>query len=144
MMLFDYKNSLDSQTRKTMGTRSQESVFSLSVYARCHGFTRTIDMAKRSSTKTRYRLMRPITARENWHIVGAHLVSLSFEVKLKSSIRFEIDFKMADLQATECGRSMLLIGQSATGDSIESLCFFPCVLIIPSMLPSFFLSKVYT
>ena len=37
MMLFDYKNSLDSQTRKTMGIRSQESVFSLSVYARCHG-----------------------------------------------------------------------------------------------------------
>ena len=42
------------QTRKTMGTISQESGFSLSVYARCHGFTRTIDMAKRSSTKTRY------------------------------------------------------------------------------------------
>ena len=59
-MLFDYKNSLDSQTRKTMGTKSQESGFSLSVYARCHGFTRTIDMAKRSSTKTRYRLMRPV------------------------------------------------------------------------------------
>ena len=60
MMLFDYINSLDSQTRKTMGTRSQESGFSLSVFARCHGFTRTIDMAKRSSTKTRYRLMRPV------------------------------------------------------------------------------------
>ena len=57
---FDYINSLDSQTRKTMGTRSQESGFSLSVYARCHGFTRTIDMAKRSSTKTRYRLTRPV------------------------------------------------------------------------------------
>ena len=38
-MLFDYINSLDSQTRKTMGTRSQKSGFSLSVYARCHGFT---------------------------------------------------------------------------------------------------------
>ena len=59
-MLFDYINSLDSQTRKTMGTRSQESGFSLSVFACCHGFTRTIDMAKRSSTKTRYRLMRPV------------------------------------------------------------------------------------
>ena len=59
-MLFDYINSLDSQTRKTMGTRSQESGFSLCNYARCHGFTRTIDMAKRSSTKTRYRLMRPV------------------------------------------------------------------------------------
>ena len=55
-MLFGYKNSLDSLTRKTMGT----SGFSLSVYAHCHGFTRTIDMAKRSSTKTRYRLMRPV------------------------------------------------------------------------------------
>ena len=59
-MLFDYINSLDSQTRKTIGTRSQEPGFSLSVYARCHGFTRTIDMAQRSSTKTRYRLMRPV------------------------------------------------------------------------------------
>ena len=59
-ILFDYINSLDSQTRKTMGTRSQKSGFSLSVYGRCHGFTRTIDMAKRSSTKTRYRLMRPV------------------------------------------------------------------------------------
>ena len=59
-MLFDYINSLDSQDRKTMGTRSQETGFSLSVYARCHGFTRTIDMAQRSSTKTRYRLMRPV------------------------------------------------------------------------------------
>ena len=27
-MLFDYINSLDSQTRKTMGTRSQENAFS--------------------------------------------------------------------------------------------------------------------
>ena len=60
MMLFDYINSLDSQTRKTMGTSSQETGFSLSVYARCHGFTRTIDMALRSSTKTRYRSMRPV------------------------------------------------------------------------------------
>ena len=59
-MPFDYINSLDSQTCKTMGTRSQESCFSLSVYARCHGFSRTIDMAKRSSTKTRFRLMRPV------------------------------------------------------------------------------------
>ena len=59
-MLFDYINSLDSQNRETMGTRSQKSGFSLSVYVRCHGFTRTIDMAKRSSTKTRYRLMRPV------------------------------------------------------------------------------------
>ena len=59
-MLFDYINSLDSQTRKTMGTRSQEAGFSLSVYARCHGFSRTIDMAQFSSTKTRYRLMRPV------------------------------------------------------------------------------------
>ena len=49
-MLFDYINSLDSQTHKTMGTRSQEASFSLSVYARCHGFSRTIDMAQRSST----------------------------------------------------------------------------------------------
>ena len=39
-MLFDYINSLDSQTLKTMGTRSQETGFSLSVYAHCHGFTR--------------------------------------------------------------------------------------------------------
>ena len=70
--------------------------------------------------------------------MGAHLVSLSFVFNLKSSIRFELDFKMADLQATECGRCLLLIGQSATGDSIGSLCFLPCVLIIPSMLPSFF------
>ena len=38
-MLFDYINSLDSQTHKSMGTRSQETGFSLSVYARCHGFT---------------------------------------------------------------------------------------------------------
>ena len=60
MMLFDYKNSLDSQTRKTMAQDRRNLFFSLSVYARCHGFTRTIDMAKRSSTKTRYRLMRPV------------------------------------------------------------------------------------
>ena len=46
-MPFDYINSLDSQTGKTMGTRSQETGFYLSVYARCHGFTRTIDMAQR-------------------------------------------------------------------------------------------------
>ena len=59
-MLFDYMNSLDSQTRKTMDTRSQETGVSLSVYSRCHGFTRTIDMAQRSSTITRYRLMRPV------------------------------------------------------------------------------------
>ena len=59
-MLFEYKNSLDSQTRKTMDIRSQETGFSSSVYARCHGFTRAIDMAQRSSTKTRYRLMRPV------------------------------------------------------------------------------------
>ena len=51
-MPFDCINSLDSQTRKTMGTRLQKTGFSLSVYARCHGFTRTIDMAQRSSTKT--------------------------------------------------------------------------------------------
>ena len=84
-----------------------------------------------------------ITARENWHIVGAHLVSLSFVVKLKSSIRFELDFKMVDLQATECGRCLLFIGQSATGDSIESLYFFPYVLIISSMLPSFFIPSIH-
>ena len=74
--------------------------------------------------------------------MGAHLVLLSFVVKpqqhLKSCIRFELDFKMADLQATECGRCVLLIGQSATGDSIGNLCLFPLCLIIPSMLPSFF------
>ena len=126
-----------------MGTISQESGFSLSVYARCHGFTRTIDMAKRSSTKTRYRLMRPVNEWKLQHIVGAHLVSLSFVVNLKSSICFELDFKMADLQATECGRCLVLIGQSATGDSIGSLCFLPCVLIIPSMLPSFFIPSIH-
>ena len=49
-MPFDYIIRLDSQTRKTMGTRSQVTGFSLSVYVRCHGFTRTIDMAQRSST----------------------------------------------------------------------------------------------
>ena len=74
--------------------------------------------------------------------MGAHVVSLSFVVKpqqhQKSSIRFELDFKIADLQATEYGRCVLLVGQSATGDSIGSLCLFPCVLIIPSMLLSFF------
>ena len=59
-MFFHCINSLDSQTRKTMATRSQETGFTLSVYVRCHGFTRTIDMAQRSSTKTRYRLMRPV------------------------------------------------------------------------------------
>ena len=64
-MFFHYINSLDSQTRNTMGTRSQETGFTLSVYARCHGFTRTMNMAQRSSTKTRYRLMRPVTACEN-------------------------------------------------------------------------------
>ena len=63
----NYIHSMDSQTRKTMGTRSQETVFSLSVYARCHGFTRTIDMAQRSSTKTRYRLMRPVNERKLPH-----------------------------------------------------------------------------
>ena len=73
--------------------------------------------------------------------MGAHLVSFIFVVNLKSSIRFELDFKMADLQATECGRCLLLIGQSATGDSIGSLCFLPCVLIIPSGLPPFFYPK---
>ena len=36
-MFFHYINSLDSQTRKTMGTRSQETGFTLSIYARCHG-----------------------------------------------------------------------------------------------------------
>ena len=51
-MFFHYINSLDSQTRKTMGTRSRETVFTLPVYARCHGFTRTIDMAQRPSTQT--------------------------------------------------------------------------------------------
>ena len=141
-MPFDYINSLDSQTRKTMGTRSQqETGFSLSVYARCHGFTRTIDMAKRSSTKTRYRLIRPVNEWKLQHVKIDNLVSLSFVVNLKSSIRFELDFKMADLQATQCGRCLLLIGQSATGDSIGSLCFLPCVLIIPSILPSFFYPK---
>ena len=59
-MLFDYINSLDSQTCKTMGTRSQEAGFSLSVYRRCHVISRTIDMAQRSSTKTRYGLMCPV------------------------------------------------------------------------------------
>ena len=89
-----------------------------------------------------------ITARENWHIVGAHLVSLSFVVKLKSSIRFELDFKMVDLQATECGRCLLLIGQSATGDSIESLCFFPLCfnhsvnVTIVFFIPSIHLTRV--
>ena len=53
---FDYIDSLDSQT----GTISQETGFSLSVYARCHGFTKTFDMTQRSSTKIRYRLMRPV------------------------------------------------------------------------------------
>ena len=46
----------------------KESGFSLSVYARCHGFTRTIDMAKRSSTKTRYRLMRPVNEWKLQHV----------------------------------------------------------------------------
>ena len=48
-----------------------------------------------------------ITARKNRHFIGAYLVSLSFVVKpqqhLKSSIRFELDFNMADLQATDVG-----------------------------------------
>ena len=63
---FKYINSLDTQILKTMDTRSQETGFSLSVYARCHGFSRanywglTIDMTQLSSTKARYRLMRPV------------------------------------------------------------------------------------
>ena len=58
-------------------------------------------MTQRSSTKTRYRLMRPVNEWKLPHFMGAHLVSLSVVVKpqyhLKSSIRFELDFRMADL-----------------------------------------------
>ena len=59
-MLFDYINSLDSQKVKQWVQDRRKLVSLYACYARCHGFTRAIDTTQRSSTKTRYRLMRPV------------------------------------------------------------------------------------
>ena len=64
----DYINGLDSTNSQNNGHNIAGIWFLLSVYARCHGFTRTIDMAKRSSTKTRYRLMRPVNEWKLQHV----------------------------------------------------------------------------
>ena len=69
MMPFDYINSLDSTNSQNNGHNIAGIWFLfICLCALDHGFTRTIDMAKRSSTKTRYRLMRPVNEWKLQHV----------------------------------------------------------------------------